>query len=176
MKKKDGIGFTGFSVWGNQTPTQSPLILRVLSFGVTEDWGRRRGGGWEREGARERSAHLNSDRVIVFGRSMEIIGNPPEKRSTCGLEGVFVKINLMFTCHFTRIVCELWLVTFTIWMSTSGPKKEKYKLSLDRLILSLNSSVYPITGRLITARKNAKLVCIHSFLCHRFSDYNGNIC
>ena len=159
---KDGIGFTGFSVWGNQTPTQSPLILRVLSFGVTEDWGGGRGGGWEREGARERSAHLNSDRVIVFGRSMEIIGNPPEKRSTCGLEGVFVKINLMFTCHFTRIVCELWLVTFTIWTSTSGPKKEKYKLSLDRLILNLNSSVYPITGRLYCKEK--RQISLHTLL------------
>jgi len=76
------------------------------------------------EGARERSTHVNSDWVSLW-RSMEIIGNPLEKRSTYGHEGVFVKINLMFTCHFTRTDCEVALVTLTIWTSTSGSKKEK---------------------------------------------------
>ena len=74
---------------------------------------------------------------------MEIIGNSLEKRGTYGheREGVFVKINLMFTCHFTRTDCEVGLVTLRIWTSISGSKRENNKLSLDSLILNLNSSI-----------------------------------
>ena len=60
-----------------------------------------------------------------LSRRMEIIGNALEKRSTYGHERVFVTINLMFTCHFTRIDCEVGLVTLRIWTSTSGSKKGK---------------------------------------------------
>ena len=74
---------------------------------------------------------------------MEIIGNSFEKRGTYEheREGVFVNINLMFTCHFTRIDCEVGLVTLRIWTSISGSKRENNKLSLDSLILNLNSSI-----------------------------------
>ena len=60
-----------------------------------------------------------------LSRRMEIISNALEKRSTYGHEGVFVKVNLMFTCHFTRIDCGVGLVTLRIWTSTSGSKKGK---------------------------------------------------
>ena len=60
-----------------------------------------------------------------LSRKMEIIGNALEKRSTHGHERVFVTINLMFTCQFTRIDCEVGLVKRRIWTSTSGSKKGK---------------------------------------------------
>ena len=60
-----------------------------------------------------------------LSRRMEIIGNALEKRSSYEHEGVFAKINLLFTCHFTKIDCEVGLVTLRIWTSTSGSKKGK---------------------------------------------------
>ena len=94
-----------------------------MSFEVSEDGGVEEGemGEGGEEKLRAPQYRLGNS----LWRSMEIIGNPLEKRSTYGHEGVFVKINLMFTCHFTRIDCEVTLVTLTIWTSTSGPKKGK---------------------------------------------------
>ena len=101
-----------------------------MSFEVREAGGvkRRRGGGGGGgmgEGSEEKIRAPQYRLGNSLWRSMKIIGNPLEKRSTYGHEGVFVKINLMFTCHFTRIDCEVTLITLTIWTSTSGSKNGK---------------------------------------------------
>ena len=75
---------------------------------IYEFWGQR--GLRRRRGEGEGKIRTPQQRL---GESLEKHGNG------------FVKINLIFTCHFTRIDCEVGLVTLTIWTSTSGSKKRK---------------------------------------------------